>query len=330
MKLTQTVSAAALVSLYCLSASAENQCKGVPASVPQVQHVFVVVEENQSYDDIIGNPNMPYLNQLAAHGGLARGYYANTHPSLNDYFYLTSGHKATRRPGGLADLFDGRVSGENIASILKRHGKTWKAYAEDLPSVGYLGGNTELYVKRHNPFVFYKNIVEDRAPSGTNQRDQIVPFARFAADWRSGVLPSYSFIIPNLINDAHTSPRTHRGSGCGEADSLRQADQWLEQNLKPVIEAETFHRDSLLIIVFDEACDQGNKADHHSSPSRSNGGGGHIAGILVGANIPANGCVSDTLLHHESVFRLSLKALGINEFPSGAADAADMGMFFEK
>src|SRR6266850_457 len=90
-----------VVSILCLwltQAEAQTPCKGTPAVVPQVQHVFVVVEENQSYDDVIGNPDMPYLNQLAAQGGLARQYYANTHPSINNYFYLTSGHKGTSLP----------------------------------------------------------------------------------------------------------------------------------------------------------------------------------------------------------------------------------------
>ena len=86
--------------------------------------MFVVVEENQSFDDVIGNPDMPYLNQLAAHGGLARQYYANTHPSINNYFYLTSGSRGTGLPGFSADVFRGTVPGENIASLLTRSGRT--------------------------------------------------------------------------------------------------------------------------------------------------------------------------------------------------------------
>jgi phosphatidylinositol-3-phosphatase len=330
MKSSQLKLALAFLSLSCLSASAETACKGNPASVPQVQHVFVVVEENQSYDDVVGNPDMPYLNQLAAHGGLARHYYANTHPSINNYFYLTSGQSGTGRPGVFADLFKGTVAGNNVASILTKHGKTWKSYAEDLPSVGYVGDNTGLYAKRHNPFTFYQSVVYDKAPAGKNQRDQIVSFQQFKTDWRSGVLPSYSFIIPNLINDAHNNPRTNRGSACRDPESLRQADHWLAENIKPVVESESFQRDSLLIIVFDEACDQGKKADLSSSPTRHIGGGGRIPVILAGAGIAADGCISDTVFHHESTLRLSLKALGINEFPGGAASAPDMGEFFGK
>src|SRR5271157_2241647 len=99
MRSSQLKLAWAVLSLCWLPAAAQTPCQGTPASIPQVQHVFIVVEENQSYDDVIGNPDMPFLNQLAAHGGLARQYYANTHPSLNNYFYLTSGRRGTSLPG---------------------------------------------------------------------------------------------------------------------------------------------------------------------------------------------------------------------------------------
>ena len=310
---------------------AQTPCKGTPAAaVPEVRHIFIVVEENQSYDDVIGNPDMPYLNQLAAHGGLARQYYANTHPSINNYFYLTAGHRGTSLPGFSADVFRGTVSGDNVASLLTKHSKTWKAYAEDLPSVGYVGDNQGLYAKRHNPFAYYRSVLDGKTPSGANQRDQIVPFQQFTADWKSGHLPDYSFLIPNLFDDAPTNSRTRRGAACRDPESLRVADHWLQANLKPVIETDSFRKDSLLVVVFDEACDQGSKADSHIDPKRSRGGGGLIPVILVGAGIPAEGCFSDTVFHHESVLKLSLRLLGINEFPGASGSAPDMGEFFEK
>ncbi len=42
------------------------------APLPAFKHVFVVVEENENYADVIGNTrDMPYLNTLAAKFGLA-------------------------------------------------------------------------------------------------------------------------------------------------------------------------------------------------------------------------------------------------------------------
>lgn len=66
---------------------------GVPAaaSVPQFQHVVLVVEENHSFSSVIGNSAMPYLNGLASQYSLATQYYADTHPSIGNYFMLTTG-----------------------------------------------------------------------------------------------------------------------------------------------------------------------------------------------------------------------------------------------
>jgi acid phosphatase len=233
-------------------------------------------------------------------------------------------------PGFSADVFKGIVPGDNIASLLTKHGKTWKAYAEALPSVSYVGDNQGLYAKRHNPFAYYKSVLNDKTPSGKPQREQIVPFQQFTEDWKSGHLPEYSFIIPNLIDDAHDNPRTGKGSACRDPESLRQADHWLEQNLKQVVDTGSFHKDSLLVVAFDEACDRGSKADNRLNMSQSKGGGGRIPVVLVGAGIPPEGCVSDTTFHHESVLKLSLRVLGINEFPGASGNAADMGEFFGK
>src|ERR1022692_3091687 len=57
----------------------------------QAHHVFIVMLENHSYSSVIGNSSMPYLNGLAHSYAYASSYYANTHPSIGNYFELTTG-----------------------------------------------------------------------------------------------------------------------------------------------------------------------------------------------------------------------------------------------
>src|SRR5207237_4231053 len=97
------------------------------AAVPQVKHVFVIVEENHSYSSVIGSSSMPYLNGLARRYGLATSYYANAHPSIGNYFMLTTGRTITNN-----DAYSGTVTSDNIVRHLLSSGKTWKAYAESL------------------------------------------------------------------------------------------------------------------------------------------------------------------------------------------------------
>ena len=74
---------------------------------------------------------MPFLNNLASKNSLATDYFADVHTSIGNYFMLTTGQIET-----LNDAFTGTVSDDNIVRELNAAGKTWKSYAEALPSVG--------------------------------------------------------------------------------------------------------------------------------------------------------------------------------------------------
>ena len=88
-------------------------------SVPLFDRVFIVVAENQSYENVIGSSSMPYLNALANRYGLAVNYFANTQPSIGDYFWLTTGQVDTNDSN-----FAGTVSVDNIVRQVLAAGKT--------------------------------------------------------------------------------------------------------------------------------------------------------------------------------------------------------------
>src|SRR3954451_1063778 len=91
------------------------------AQVPVSSHVVLVMEENHSYESVIGNWSMPYLNGLAQKYGLATQFYANTHPSIGNYFMLTTGQIITNN-----DNFSGTVSANNLARQIIAGRKSWK------------------------------------------------------------------------------------------------------------------------------------------------------------------------------------------------------------
>src|SRR5689334_10490888 len=112
----------------------------------QVQHVFIVMEENHGWNSVVGNQQMPYLNGLIQQYSVAGGYYANTHPSIGNYFMLTTGQIITNN-----DSYNQEVKVDNVVRDLIAAGKTWKEYSESIPFVGYTGGDSGLYAERHNP-----------------------------------------------------------------------------------------------------------------------------------------------------------------------------------
>lgn len=263
------------------------------SGVPVFRHVFELVEENHGYSSVIGNESMPYLNALVTKYGLAARYYANTHPSIGNYFMLTTGQIITND-----DSFNGLVSDDNIVRHIIAAGETWKSYAESLPSFGYTGDDVYPYVRHHNPFTYFSDIL-----NSSTEANNLVPFTQFSTDLQNSQLPQFSFIVPNLLNDAHDG-------------TLTQADEWLQTNIDPLITSPTFQLDGLLIIVFDEA-----------DTSDTTYGGGHVVMAVI-SSLARKGYLSPTFFQHESTLRLIMEGLGQSNFPGAAARAPDMSEFF--
>ncbi|MFL5838997.1 MAG: alkaline phosphatase family protein, partial [Thermoleophilaceae bacterium] len=93
-----------------------------------LDRVSVLVLENRSWGQIIGNPDAPYLNSLARRGAVETDYYAITHPSLPNYLALTTGgHKNINH-----DCTACRSSGRSLANQLETAHISWRAYFESL------------------------------------------------------------------------------------------------------------------------------------------------------------------------------------------------------
>lgn len=265
---------------------------GTASGIPSSSHVFIVMEENHSYSSVIGNSAMPYLNSLANKYALATQYYANAHPSIGNYFMLTTGQIISNN-----DNLCSTISNDNVVRHLLTAGKTWKSYAESLPSVGYTGCGVYPYVKKHNPLAYFSDV------ANSSEKNNLVPFSHFASDLANQRLPEYSFIVPNLLDDAHDG-------------SLNTADAWLKQHIAPLVASSTFRKDGILVIVFDESVD-----------SDTAHGGGHVVAVVVGPKIKA-GYKSTTLYQHQNTLKTLMKALGLTSFPGAAGSAASMSDFF--
>ncbi len=273
-------------------------------SIPQVQHFAIVVVENADYSDIVGSVNAPYINSLIAQGGLAGNYYANVHPSIGNYFIMTTGVAYSTD-----DNFSGVVPIDNVVRELTAELKSWKVYAQSLPSQGYLGGDVDPYLRRHNPISYFSDV---QPPSQLNLN--IVDFSQLATDLSSGQLPEYSFIVPDAEHDAHDCPGG--GSDCDIGTRVAAADTWLSDNLPQLLTNPQFQQSGILVLTTDESRDD----DTH--------GGGHVATVLVGTGVKA-GYVGTLLYDHRSLLGLSMTALGVSAIPNGASSANQMTEFFQ-
>ena len=85
---------AALCLVACALATAALAQQGhVPTGIPRLDHVFVIMMENHGYQQVVNNPNEPYLNSLIANGkvNFATNYFAVGHPSLTNYLEIVGG-----------------------------------------------------------------------------------------------------------------------------------------------------------------------------------------------------------------------------------------------
>ncbi|HXA85295.1 MAG TPA: alkaline phosphatase family protein [Candidatus Dormibacteraeota bacterium] len=280
------------------------------AQVPRSNHVYIVAEENRSYEHIVGSASMPYLNSLLARGALATQFYSNMHGSLENYLIVTSGQFITHNNSTLSVF-----NVDNIERHLLTNGKTFKSYAQTLPFAGYTGLFSGAYMKRHAPLPYYT----DMANSSLIMHH--VSTTQMAKDIANGTLPNFAFITPDGNNDMHNC-----GTNLGAC--LWTADQWLKNNIGPLLATAPFQPggDGVLIIWADEA---DLSTDNRCSATVLTGCGGHIVVAMIGPQVKA-GYKSVTTYHHPSVLRTMLEALGTtSNFPAAANTAPDMREFFK-
>jgi hypothetical protein len=258
------------------------------AAAPAAGRVAVLVLENRSYEQIIGNPQAPYLNSLARHGALATNYYAITHPSLPNYIALTTGGHA----GVTRDCTACQAEGRSLVNQLDGSGISWRAYFESRPpsaSSPYVRGAP--YDRYYNPFVYTETLSPGALAHDTTS------FSRLNRDLAARTLPRFSWIAPNIWHDGHTA-------------SLASADRFARQLVPRVLNALGPH--GVLFLTWDE----GQRTDQRGASGR---GGGRVPLIAVGPGARPGARVS-TAANHYALLKTIETMLGLSHL--GHARAA--------
>jgi hypothetical protein len=245
-------------------------------SVPRFDKVMIVILENANYVDALAQP---FLGNLAKRGALLSEFHAETHPSLPNYVALTAGTTAGVTSNGPVSL-DLR----HIGDLLEAKGKTWKVYAEAYPGRCFLGDRSGNYVRKHVPFLSFKNIQKNPSRCAN-----IVNASALTSDATSRNLPDYSLYIPDQKNDGH---------GTGPAF----ADGWLAKAFGPLLKNSAFMKGLLFVVTFDEA---------DSDPTN------RVFTTLIGESV-LSGSVCKTAYNHYSLLRtiedsFRLETLGQND-----------------
>jgi hypothetical protein len=223
--------------------------------------IMVVMMENESNSDIIGNPALPYVTSLAADYGSATQSYALTHPSLPNYLEIVSGSNE-----GVTD--DNPPSSHSfptvptLASQLVAAGYSCDAYAENLPADPT--NDSGLYAVHHNPWEYFPS-----APITVKDASALIP------DLNGSSPPDFVWYTPNLTDDGHTGVPVDT-----QANELADTETFLSTFIPSVQATAWYKSGGQIIIEWDEGLD--------SDTSGVNGGdGGHIPTIVVSKYLAA-------------------------------------------
>jgi hypothetical protein len=325
------------------------------ASMPRYSHIFVIVEENKGYAQILGPSSLaPNIQRLAHSYGLASEFYAEVHPSEANYiamlggdtfgihdddaFYCKPGMRDAWCPkSGRADYVDHTVRAASLMDQLQARHLSWKAYMEGIPEPGSLavrwpskqqpvaGVPPELYAVKHNGFMSFEAVQRD-----PRRAEHIVGFDQLYRDLASGQMPNYAHIVPNQCNDMHgrdsgpdVPPDCRKGNLKG---LITRGDRVLGELVQRIMGSPVWAAagNVAIVITFDE-----NEKDERTTGdqgccgyvpgSAANSGGGRIATVIV-TNHGPRGIIDSRPYNHYSLLRTTEAAFGIDDYLGHAAE----------
>jgi phosphatidylinositol-3-phosphatase len=204
-----------------------------------IQHVFLILMENEETSVIYGK--QPFQTSLANNYSWAgnansnknhTGYYAVCHPSAPNYLALTSGLPLQCN----SDAYH-TYPVNNLGNELDQANESWVDY-EESATVPCQTTSVGLYAVKHNPFPYYSDL--GGPTPGSECYQHALPIANLTQDYPySATPPAFTYIAPNLLNDAHSS-------------SAAVGDLFLSQFI-PKLEAQPWFSSTVIFITYDEA-----------------------------------------------------------------------------
>jgi Phosphoesterase family len=271
-----------------LGVGAGQSAQAQPAKAPSLSHVFVIVEENNGYHDVIGNPAAPNLTYLAKTFGVATDYFGVS-PCCSEPNYVGLLGGSTFNVTSDDAYWKNTVNAPSLISQLDKAGISWKAYLQALPYPGYEGicypakcngapDSDPLFVSKHDGI---QNYTTSQNPADWSRQ---VPIGTLAADLRSGNVPAVSYVVPDECHDMHGDPPYCLDSGnIGDPQNqhlVAVGDAYLGQLVSEITHASFWAQgNNAIAITFDEG-------DNTAGCCDANPGAGQVALVVITSHGP--------------------------------------------
>jgi Phosphoesterase family len=294
-------------------AAADSPGKPSGAGFPSYDHVFLVVEENHGFSQIIGNPAAPHLNHLAQKFGLATQSFSVADPSAPNYVAMLGGSTF-----GIADnnaYYLHTVDKPSLTSQLEGAHLTWKGYLQSMPYPGFKGicypnrcngvpDFDTLYNSKHNGIPYFKSVQSNPA-----EMAKMGPLTALAHDLATNP-PNFGYIVPDECSDMHGAPPycVDSGDPGDESDNalVGIADKLVGKIVDQITLAPFWsHGNNAIVITFDEGSDGDTSGCCGTVP-----GNGQVATIVITSHGP-RGLKDPTPYNHYSLLQSLQRAFGL-------------------
>jgi Phosphoesterase family len=302
------------------------------SSMPRLDHVFLIMEENNGYQDVIGNPAAPNLNYLAQTFGVATKYYGLSQDSSEtNYVGLLGGNTFDVTSDDA--YWKNKVDAPSLISQLDQAHVSWKAYLQALPHPGYEGicypekcngapDSDPLYVSKHDA------IQNFTSSWNASDWDRQVPVTELAGDLGAGQVPSFSYVVPDECHDMHGDPPYCLDSGnIGDPQNqhlVSVGDAYLGQLVSEITGASFWAKgNNAIVVTFDNG-------DNAAGCCDAKPGGGRIATIVITSHGP-RGVQDATPSNHYSLLSSIQQALGVGclQFTCDTANVRPLTPLFQ-
>jgi hypothetical protein len=265
------------------SVQAQSTTQG---ALPHPEHIVIVLEENKSAQEILPSPYAPYLNALVGQGASFTQFYALHHPSQPNYLELFSGasqgvYDDTCPPA----LF----TTPSLGGTLLHQGLSFRGYAENLPRTLRTCTQGKTYARKHCPWLDFTDVPVSASANFQQFPHEAIGFAQ---------LPTVSLVIPNLVNDMHS---TKTKTLTPLPQEVANGDAWLRTNLNAYVQWAKTHN-SLLIVTWDEDSAAYPYPTNPAQMITTHPPQNHIATIMVGAMV-IPGATSSQPYTHDDLLR---------------------------
>jgi phosphatidylinositol-3-phosphatase len=262
--------------------------------------VFVIVLENHDWAAIYNNTNAPYLNQaLLPMASFAAQYHKPPvgHPV---YMWFEAGTNFGIEVDNPPSI-NHQGTTNHLATLLHNAGLTWRAYEENISGSACPLTDSYPYVVRHNPFVYFDDVMTNAMNCHTNVR----PYSELPADLANNTLAAYNFITPNITNDMHDPP--------GTSTAIAAGDTWLSHEIPRIMASAAYSNGGAIFITWDEGSSTANNP----------------IGMIVLSPLAKGGGYSNSVYYtHSSLVRTLQDIFQVHPYLQDAANATNLGDLF--